>query len=110
LHLCHGYHILSWFFPSINIPPLIVLGTSWGLWETGPEVSTRVSTSQLVQLSPPKPVTKGLFTPDSGLSLEERWQQVVSGGTAERQGDVIQGSLDAVAERLLQFLSRNNFV
>jgi electron transfer flavoprotein beta subunit len=68
------------------------------------------SWAQVMSLSPPKPITKGLFIPDSSLSPEERWQQIVSGGMAERQGDVIQGPPDTVAERLLQFLTENNFV
>jgi hypothetical protein len=53
---------------------------------------------------------KGLFIPDSDLSPEERWQQIVSGGMEERHGDVIQGPPEIVAERLLQFLTRNKFV
>ncbi len=74
------------------------------------EVGEAGSCAQVVDLSPPKPITKGLFIPDSSLSPEERWQQIISGGLEERHGDVIQGPPDAVAERLLQFLSQNNFV
>jgi len=68
------------------------------------------SCAQVVDVSSPNPITKGLFIPDSSLSPEERWQQVVSGGVEERHGDVIQGPPDTVAERLLQFLTQNNFV
>ncbi len=39
------------------------------------EVGEAGSFARVVSLSPPKPVTKGLFIPDSGLSPEERWQQ-----------------------------------
>jgi len=74
------------------------------------EVGEAGSCAQVVDVSPPKPITKGLFIPDSSLSPEERWQQIVSGGMEERHGDVIQGSPDSVAERLLQFLTENNFV
>lgn len=74
------------------------------------EVGEAGSCVQVVNLSPPKPITKGLVIPDSSLSPEERWQQIVSGGVEERHGDVIQGPPDAVAERLLQFLSENDFV
>jgi electron transfer flavoprotein beta subunit len=74
------------------------------------EVGEAGSCAQVVNLSPPKPITKGLFIPDSSLSPEERWQQIVSGGMEERHGDVIQGPPDSVAERLLQFLTENNFV
>jgi electron transfer flavoprotein beta subunit len=74
------------------------------------EVGEAGSFARVLKLSPPKPITKGLFIPDSDLSPEERWQQIVSGGIEERQGDVIQGPPDAVAEQLLQFLSGNNFV
>jgi len=63
-----------------------------------------------VDVSPPKPITKGLSISDSSLSPEERWQQVVSGGVEERHGNVIQGPPDTAAERLLQFLTQNNFV
>ncbi len=68
------------------------------------------SCAQVVNLSPPKPITRGLFIPDSSLSPEDRWQQVISGGVEERHGDVIQGPPDSVAERLLEFLTQNNFV
>jgi electron transfer flavoprotein beta subunit len=74
------------------------------------EVGEAGSCVQVVSVSPPKPVTKGLFIPDSTLSPEERWQQVVSGGMEERQGDTIQGPPEAVAEQLLQFLTGNDFV
>jgi electron transfer flavoprotein beta subunit len=74
------------------------------------EVGEVGSCAQVVGVSPPKPITKGLFIPDSSLSPEERWEQIVSGGMEERQGDVIQGPPDSVAERLLQFLTENNFV
>jgi electron transfer flavoprotein beta subunit len=74
------------------------------------EVSEAGSCTHVVSLSAPKPITQGLFIPDSDLSPEERWQQIVSGGMEERHGDVIQGSPDAVAEQLLQFLARNSFV
>jgi electron transfer flavoprotein beta subunit len=84
-----------------------------GLAELGlrpDEVGEAGSCAQVVNLSPPKPITKGLFIPDSSLSPEERWQLIVSGGVEERHGDVIQGPPDTVAERLLQFLSENDFV
>ncbi|UCH87543.1 MAG: electron transfer flavoprotein subunit beta/FixA family protein [Dehalococcoidia bacterium] len=74
------------------------------------EVGEAGSHAQVVSLSPPKPITKGLFIPDSSLSPEERWQQIVSGGMEERHGDVIEGPPDTMAERLLQFLTENNFV
>jgi electron transfer flavoprotein beta subunit len=74
------------------------------------EVGEVGSCAQVANLSPPKPITKGLFIPDSSLSPEERWQQIVSGGMEERHGDIIQGSPDTVAEQLLKFLAENNFV
>jgi len=74
------------------------------------EVGEVGSCAQVVDLSPPKPITKGLFIPDSSLSPEERWEQLMSGGMEERHGDLIQGPPDAVAEQLLQFLTGNNFV
>jgi len=84
-----------------------------GLVELGlrpDEVGEAGSCVQVVNLSPPKPITKGLVIPDSSLSPEERWQQIISGGMEERHGDVIQGPPDTVAEQLLQFLTQNNFV
>jgi electron transfer flavoprotein beta subunit len=73
------------------------------------EVGEAGSCAQVVSLSPPKPITKGLFIPDSSLSPEERWQLLISGGVEERHGDVIQGPPDTVAERLLRFLTENHF-
>jgi electron transfer flavoprotein beta subunit len=84
-----------------------------GLAELGlrpEEVGEAGSCTHVLKLSPPKPITRGLFIPDSSLSPEERWQQIISGGVEERDGDVIQGSPDTVAERLLQFMTENNFV
>ncbi len=74
------------------------------------EVGEAGSCARVLKLAPPKPITRGLFIPDSSLSPEERWQQIISGGVEERHGDVIQGPPDAVAEQLLQFLTQNNFV
>jgi electron transfer flavoprotein beta subunit len=74
------------------------------------EVGESGSCARVVAVSPPKPITKGLFIPDSSLSPEERWQQVISGGMEQRHGDVIQGPPDTVAERLLEFLTQNKFV
>jgi len=84
----------------------------WGLADLGlraEEVGKAGSCVQVVNLSPPKPITKGLVIPDSSLSPEERWQQILSGGIEERHGDVIQGPPDTVAERLLGFLTENHF-
>lgn len=74
------------------------------------EVGELGSCVQVVSLSPPKPITKGLVIPDSSLSAEERWEQIISGGMEERQGDLLQGEPESVAERLLQFLTQNKFV
>ena len=74
------------------------------------EVGAAGSCAQMLKLSPPKPVTRGLFIPDRDLSPEERWQQVVSGGVEERHGDIIQGLPDTVVEQLLQFLTQHRFV
>ena len=68
------------------------------------------SCAQVAKLSPPKPITRGLVIPDSSLSPEERWQQIISGGVEERHGDVIQGPPDSVAESMLEFLTQNKFV
>jgi len=74
------------------------------------EVGEAGSCTHVLKLSPPKPITRGLFIPSSDLSPEERWQQIISGGVEERHGDVIQGPPDAVAERLLQLMIQNKFV
>lgn len=74
------------------------------------EVGEAGCCAHVVNLSSPKPIIKGLFIPNSDLSPEERWQQIVSGGVEERHGDVIQGPPEAVAERLLEFLTQNEFV
>ena len=74
------------------------------------EVAEAGSCAHVLKLSPPKPITKELFIPDSSLSPEDRWQQIISGGVVERHGDVIQGSPDAVSERLIEFLTENKFV
>jgi len=74
------------------------------------EVGEVGSCVHVANLSSPKPITKGLFIPDSDLSPEERWQQIIGGGMEERHGDVIEGPSEAVAERLLEFLTQNKFV
>ena len=66
------------------------------------EVGQKGSKTKVVSLSRPRP--KRIFVPDSYLSAVERLMQVESGGLEEKNGDIISGSPQEVASKLVQSL------
>jgi len=66
------------------------------------DVGQKGSKTAVVSLSRPRP--KRIFVPDSNLSAMERLVQVETGGLKEKDGDIISGSLQEVASKLVQRL------
>lgn len=66
--------------------------------------------TEVIKISPPKPRQKKIFTPDSHLSASERISMIVSGGIAEKKGDLIEGSPGEMAEQVVEFLIKENII
>jgi len=66
------------------------------------DVGQKGSKTAVVSLSRPRP--KRIFVPDSNLSAMERLLLVETGGLEEKDGDIISGSLQEVASKLVQRL------
>jgi electron transfer flavoprotein beta subunit len=59
---------------------------------------------RLVAVGAPRPRPKRIFTPSSDLPAEERMRLLLLGGVKQRQGQLVDGTPEAVAERLVSFL------
>ncbi len=66
--------------------------------------------SKIVAHLPPRPKPKKLFTPDSRLSAAERMRLVMSGGVAQKQGDLLEGDAEYIASNIVRFLSEQKLV
>jgi electron transfer flavoprotein alpha/beta subunit len=86
---------------------------SWGMSELGltaAQVGEAASALRTVALRRPPPDVRGLVDPSSDLPPELRWMIAISGGVRERQGALIEGSPDELAERLARHLEQGSFV
>ncbi len=82
----------------------------WGAGELGidrDQVAEAAAALRVMGLRRPAPDPRGLIDPGNDLSPEERYQMAVSGGVQERQGGLIEGSADELAERLARYLQPN---
>lgn len=70
------------------------------------------SLARVVALSRPKPSTKGMFVPDAGLSPEERWEQIVSGGAPPSPGPSAPPSAAVTdpVQQILDFLEEGRYI
>ena len=85
----------------------------WGMTELGlmpAQVGEVGSAFRTVALRRPPPDRRGLVDPGSDLPPEERWMMAVSGGVRERQGGLIEGSPDKLAERLVRYLEQGLYI
>lgn len=85
----------------------------WGMTELGLQpaaVGEAGSTLRVVALRRPPPDLRGLVDPRSDLPPEERWMMAISGGVREREGALIEGEPDRLAERLLQYLEQGGYI
>jgi len=74
------------------------------------EVGQRGSRTGTVNLSPPKPRPKKVFTPDSQLSAEERLRLIISGGITKKQGDLLEGDPEKIALNVVRFLKEKKLL
>jgi electron transfer flavoprotein beta subunit len=85
----------------------------WGMAELGltpAQVGEAGSALRTVALRRPPPDLRGLVDPSSDLPPEERWMMAISGGVREREGALIEGSPDELAERLVRYLERGLYI
>jgi electron transfer flavoprotein beta subunit len=81
-----------------------------GLGLSVKEAGSSGSKTHTVRLSAAKPRPKKIFTPDSSLSAAERMRLIMSGGIAEKKGDLLAGELAELASKLIQFLRQQNLL
>jgi electron transfer flavoprotein beta subunit len=67
-------------------------------------------TTRVINLHTPKPIAKLSFMPDDGLSAAERVQLIVSGGIAEKTGNMINKPPREAAHELISFLVEQKFL
>ena len=74
------------------------------------EVGSGGSKTDTDRLSASKPRPKRIFTPDSSLSAAERMRLIMSGGIAEKKGDLLDGEPAELAAKLIQFLGQQKLL
>jgi len=62
--------------------------------------------TKTINISVPKPRPKRIFTPDSNLSAAERMRLIMSGGVAEREEELFEGSPKDLSLKFVTFLKR----
>jgi hypothetical protein len=85
----------------------------WGMTELGLEpanVGEAGSALRTTALRRPPPDPRGLVDPGSDLPPEERWMMAISGGVREREGALVEGSPDKLAERLVRYLEQGLYI
>lgn len=61
-------------------------------------------------LIPPRPRPKKVFTPEASLSPIERLQIIMSGGAAEKKGDLFKGKPDDMATKILEIMVQEKII
>ncbi len=92
--------------------------TVWGESElsiNASETGTAPARTTVLRVSPPKPTSKGIFTPDAELSPEERLAQILSGGIDQRSAadqpkGPLTGSPEQQAKKIARFLVDGKFL
>lgn len=74
------------------------------------EVGSSGAKTHTIRLSAAKPRPKRIFTPDSSLSAAERMRLIMSGGIAEKKGDLLAGEPADLASKLIQFLRQQKLL
>ena len=86
---------------------------SYGLKELGisyEEAGLKQPKTKTINISVPKPRPKKIFTPDSNLSAAERMRLIMSGGIAEKEEDLFEGSPEDLSLKFVDFLRRFNIL
>jgi electron transfer flavoprotein beta subunit len=60
--------------------------------------------AKLMKFSQPRPKTRKVFTPDSSLPAADRLKLMMSGGAADEQSDILEGTTDQLAGHIVEFL------
>lgn len=66
--------------------------------------------AKVLQLSPPRPRPKKVFTPDGKLPAYQRIEAILRGMVSERKGVVIEGSPEELAEKMIEFLVQRGMI
>lgn len=74
------------------------------------QVGASGSKTVLLSVSPTKPRLNKPFAPDSSLPAAERIRLLMSGGIADKKGDVAEGDAQALASKVLQFLAKQRLL
>ena len=59
-----------------------------------------------VGFSPPRPIVKKVFMPESHLPAPERLRQIINGGIAEKKETLVEGSDKELSRKFLRFINR----
>lgn len=81
-----------------------------GLSLDSEQVGVKGSKTKIMVHLSPKPKPKKLFTPDSNLSSGERMRLIMSGGAAQKQGNLLQGNPEHIASNIARFLSERSLL
>jgi electron transfer flavoprotein alpha/beta subunit len=65
---------------------------------------------QVISINPPRPYPADIFTPDSSLAPLERIQEIVSGGMDEKNGVMLEGEPEEMAEQIFQILLKGDYI
>jgi electron transfer flavoprotein beta subunit len=68
------------------------------------------SAPRVLQLLPPRPRPKTVFTPDGGLPAYQRIEAILQGMVSERKGVLIEGSPEELADKMMQFLVQRGMI
>lgn len=74
------------------------------------EVGSKGSKTKVLNVTPPRPRPKRLFTPDSSLSAAERMRLIMSGGISEKAGELLQGNPKDISAKLIQYLKSQKII
>ena len=74
------------------------------------EVGAKGSRTQVIRVSPPRPRPKKIFTPDSSLPAAERMRLILTGGIAEKKGDLLEGPPEDIASKLVSYLKQQKLL
>ncbi|MBI2304573.1 MAG: electron transfer flavoprotein subunit beta/FixA family protein [Chloroflexi bacterium] len=73
-------------------------------------VGAKGARTRILSFSPPKPRLKKLFIPDSSLPAQQRLRLILSGGVAEKKGELLRGDARKLASQVFQFLRQEKIV
>ena len=65
---------------------------------------------KVLQLSPPRPRPKTIFTPDGKLPAYQRIEATLQGMVSKRKGVLIEGPLEELADKMVQFLVQRGMI